>query len=52
MEHESDGDNSCIWCSWNNLQSIGKGTARLRPGDLRTLALTQNLAKDHKLSAV
>ena len=35
MEHEFDGDTNCCWCTWNNLQRIGKGTGRL--GNLRTI---------------
>ena len=30
MEYGSDGDTSCNWCTWNNIQKIGKGTGRLR----------------------
>ena len=30
MEHESDGDNNCNWCSWYSHQRIGKKTRRLR----------------------
>ena len=26
IEHESEGDTNCTWCTWNNLQRIGKGT--------------------------
>ena len=29
MEHEDDGDTNCSWCTWSNLQRIGKGTGRL-----------------------
>ena len=29
MEHQGDGDTNCNWCTWNNLQRIGKGTGRL-----------------------
>ena len=29
MEHGGDGDTNSIWCTWNNPQSIGKGTGRL-----------------------
>ena len=29
MEHDSDGDTSCNWCTWNNPQRIDKGTGRL-----------------------
>ena len=29
MEHESDGDTNCNWCTWNNPQWIGKGNRRL-----------------------
>ena len=30
MEHEGDGDTSCNWCTWNNLQKIDKGIGRFR----------------------
>ena len=30
MEHESDGDTICNWCSWNNPQRTNKGTKRQR----------------------
>ena len=30
MEHGSDGDTNCNWCTRNNPQKIGKGTRRLR----------------------
>ena len=26
IEHEGDGDTSCNWYTWNNLQRLGKGT--------------------------
>ena len=29
MEHEGDSDTDRNWCTWNNLQRIGKGTGRL-----------------------
>ena len=29
MEHESDSDNNCGQCAWNNPQRIDKGTGRL-----------------------
>ena len=29
MEHESDGDTNCNWCSWYNHQRIGSGTGAL-----------------------
>ena len=29
MEHEVDGDTSCVWCTWNDSQRIGKGTGEL-----------------------
>ena len=29
MEHESDSDTNSDWCTWDNLQWIGKGTGRL-----------------------
>ena len=29
MEHESDGDTNCNWCSWYSQQRIGKGTGGL-----------------------
>ena len=28
MEHEGNGDTSCNWCTWNNLQRIVKGAER------------------------
>ena len=34
MEHESNGDTNCNWCTWNNPQRIGKGTEKL--GNKRT----------------
>ena len=34
MEHESDGDTNCNWCTWNNPQKIGKEVGRL--GNKRT----------------
>ena len=34
MEHESDGDTNCNWCSWNDLQRLGKVTGRV--GNERT----------------
>ena len=30
MEHESDGDTNCNWCTQNNPQRFGKGTGGLR----------------------
>ena len=30
MEHETDSDTNCSWCTWNNPRTIGKGTGRLR----------------------
>ena len=30
MEHESDGDTNCNWCTWNNPQRIDIRTRRLR----------------------
>ena len=30
MEHEGDGNTICVWCTWDNLKWIGKGTGRLR----------------------
>ena len=35
MEQESDGDTSCGWCTWDNLQNIGKGMGRF--GNKRTI---------------
>ena len=29
MEHESDSDTNCNWCTWNNPQRIGKENGRL-----------------------
>ena len=29
MEREGDGDTSCNWCTWNDLQRICKGSGRL-----------------------
>ena len=29
MEHESDGDINCNWCTRNSHQRIGKGTGRI-----------------------
>ena len=29
MEHESDGDTNCNWCTWYSHQRIGKGTGRI-----------------------
>ena len=34
MEYKDDGNISCNWCTWNNLQKIGKGSGRL--GNKRT----------------
>ena len=34
MEHDADGDISCNWCSWNNLQRTVEWTGRL--GNMRT----------------
>ena len=34
MEHESDGDTSCNWCTWYSHQRIGTGTGGL--GNRRT----------------
>ena len=28
MEYEGDGDASCNQCTWNDPQTIGKGTGR------------------------
>ena len=28
MEHKGDGDTNCGWCTWDNLQTIGKDTGR------------------------
>ena len=28
VEHESDGDTNCNWCSWYSHQKISKGTGR------------------------
>ena len=27
--HETDGDTNCDWCTWNNKETIGKGTGKL-----------------------
>ena len=32
MQHESDGDNSCNWCTRNGLQRLGKETG-ISPSD-------------------
>ena len=29
MEHESDSDSNCSWCTWNDPQRIGTGSWRL-----------------------
>ena len=34
MEHESDGDTNCNWCSWYSHQKLGAGTEGL--GNKRT----------------
>ena len=39
MEHESDGDTSCGWDTWNNPQRIAKGMGKL--GNKR-------ISQDHK----
>ena len=30
MEHESDGDMNCNWCSWSSHQKIGTGLGNKR----------------------
>ena len=30
MEHESDGDTNCNWCTWNDHQRLGKGAEGVR----------------------
>ena len=30
MERDGDGDTNCSWCTWNDPQTIGKGTGRHR----------------------
>ena len=49
MEHESDGDTICGWCTWNNLQRIGKGTGIFEnkmksrdPPDCSIIKISQN----------
>ena len=39
MEYESDGDTNYNWCTWNNLQRIGKGTRWLKKKSIHTTAL-------------
>ena len=34
MEHESDSDTNCYWCTWYSHQRVGIGTAGL--GNKRT----------------
>ena len=29
VEHETDGDTNCNWCTWNGPQRIGKRTGRV-----------------------
>ena len=29
LEHESDGDTNCNWCTWNDCQRLGKGAGRV-----------------------
>ena len=49
VEHESDGDTNCNWCTWNNRETISmvtgkignKGNTGKSPGDLIKLAVTQ-----------
>ena len=35
MEHESDSDTDCNWCTWNNPQRSDKGTGRLSNQKIR-----------------
>ena len=35
MEHESNGDTSCHWCTRNNSKKLGKGAIIV--GNLRTI---------------
>ena len=33
MDHEGDGNTNCNWCTWNNLQKIGKSGNQRLSGD-------------------
>ena len=45
MEHEGDGDTNCNWSTWNNSETIGKGTGRQRnqriSGELSEYSITK-----------
>ena len=52
MEHESDDDNSCNWCSWYGHKRINTGTGGLRnkstSGDHKNysiIKINQNIEK-------
>ena len=73
VEHESDSDSNCNWCTRYNHQGIGTGTGEFgnkrtsgdQPnysivmidqnteksrGDLKILALTETLVRNHRLT--
>ena len=47
MEHESDGNISCNWCTWNDPQMFSKGLERLKIGEqtetIKTTALLRSI---------
>ena len=52
MEHDSDGDTNCNWCTWNNPQMIVTRTRRLRDQmtrrchqDFSIIKIGQNIGK-------
>ena len=49
MEHEGDGDTNCNWCTWNDLQRLGKGLEKLKIGGraitIKTSALMRSVRK-------
>ena len=53
MEHKSDGDTNCNWCTWNNHQRDSKGTGRLGiRGQVKTIQTTALLRSARILKRV
>ena len=40
VEHKSDGDTNCYWCTWDGSKKLGKGGGR-RVGNRRTIETIQ-----------
>ena len=40
MDHDSDGDTSCNWCTWNCRQRFGKGSGKVENQRKNTAAFT------------